>query len=440
MKAILTFSFLLCISSCYSSSRPGPVEDTREDIEMDHLEWAEPDLPPPPYSIDFVITNGSPASCSSCVVYLDYTFWNFYSLGVTYGGQGISWHPPDCTVDCSSVSDPMLCCIDCGAPLPSVKQLYPGESVTVSWNGYRYWMDFETCDCGCTMGSPVDAGSGNAAICAYSSYACPYGNECTVGDDGVITMAEVSGDPLCAEASFSFPQDSGGEAALVVVRGDNPPGCEPQEAYEDPTVDCERCISCDATPYVWTGDGCAFSPICCACAGRDCDSRFINLQWCLDAYRTCPMVPEVLNYPGARLAWQAPGGFTGMGPMLLIDGSGLARFWEANRGLYDLADPGEWDRADWDYMEELGADAANELFSSLASVDFSNLPHPPTIVGECYPSLKLRLCETCEILSLDYSAARDLLPELASTYRWIDERLCRGIDTAMLPGAYCEAF
>ncbi len=219
-KVALLSSFLLSIPSCYASSRTGTTQDTREDIEPDRLETMDTDIAVPPFRIDFVVTNASPLSCSFCIVYLDYTSGNLYSLEVNYNEQEILWHPPECTMDCSSVLNPEVCCIACGPAVPKVKQLVPGESVVVSWNGYGYWMDYETCPCGCYRGTPVEAGNGNAAICAYTSYDCLSGDECHADSDGIITMANVSGEPLCAEATFSFPRDSNSQISLIITRGD----------------------------------------------------------------------------------------------------------------------------------------------------------------------------------------------------------------------------
>jgi hypothetical protein len=216
--------------------------------------------------------------------------------------------------------------------------------------------------------------------------------------------------------------------------------CRPQEAYEDPEIDCDGCNPCDPTPYQWTGGRCAFLPICCMCAGADCDSRFVTLTACLDAYRDCPRVPEEPpRYPWARLLWQAPGGFAGTGPVLLLDGMGSARIWTQDRGLYSV-DSEEWSRTDYDAAESIGAAAAEELFDMLLSVSYTDLPHPPTGWNECYPTLEFRACEGCETVRLDYSQARDLLPEFWSIYAWVDERLCRSTPAGTLPRAYCEFF
>jgi len=210
-------------------------------------------------------------------------------------------------------------------------------------------------------------------------------------------------------------------------------------AYEDPNVMCDACNPCDEVPYLWTGESCEFQPICCVCAGPDCAGKFRTIGECEDAYRGCPMLPQATRYPEARLLWQAPGGFAGTGPMLLMDGLGLARVWREDRGISSIDNP-DWLRMDYDGVEDLRAAAANELFDLLFSIDYSALPHPPTGGGECYPTLELRACATCETIRLDYAEARDLLPEFWGVYNWLDPRLCRIAPAPVLPGSYCEFF
>jgi len=221
---------------------------------------------------------------------------------------------------------------------------------------------------------------------------------------------------------------------------DDGPQCRPQEAYEDPDIDCDGCNPCDDTPYMWTGSRCEFLPICCMCAGADCDHRFMTIGDCESAYRECPTEPTPAPlYPEARLLWQAPGGFAGTGPMLLVDGLGFARAWSQDRGIYSI-DSTEWGRTDYEAAENLGTRAANELFELLTTIDYSDLPHPPEGWGECYPTLELRPCGSCETIHLDYSQARDLLPEFWTVYDWMDQMLCRTAPFGSLPRTYCEFY
>ncbi|MFH2008904.1 MAG: hypothetical protein ABI333_20110 [bacterium] len=212
--------------------------------------------------------------------------------------------------------------------------------------------------------------------------------------------------------------------------------CAPQQAYEDPNVDCDGCSYCDdRTPYRWAGDRCVFEPICCACAGADCGARFETYDLCGETHTHCMQTVEVPRHPEARLIWQAPGGFAGHGPALMVDGYGRLRLWVfAQYGL-------EWEVENHDFEEQLGPEAANELFDLLNEVDGSALPHPPQVTWDCYPVFRYLPCDACEEWRLDYASALDLLPEFQEIYDWLALRLCRASRMQearqLLPSTYC---
>ncbi len=240
-----------------------------------------------------------------------------------------------------------------------------------------------------------------------------------------------------AEARDVRDADAVHDAVADEVAPDVPPGCRAQQAWEDPDIDCDMCNPCDATPYIWLGDRCAYQPLCCRCAGPDCGNLFPTLEDCVDAYDACPMAAgEGADFPDARLVWQSPGGFAGMGPVLAIDGQGGVRYWEFDAGLPGLDDP-TWSRTDYDYGEYLGEEAANDFFARMRDVNYAALPHPPGPWAECYPTLIFRTCSGCEDVRLDYNNAEDLLPEMRAVYDWLDGRLCRGLASARLPSNYC---
>jgi len=226
----LVFLAAACYSSAHGTGDTGtdPVPDTTPDPQpdppVDPLPDpvdvpVEPDVPPPPqYSVTFVIENASPPECSSCVYYLEFMYFlsESYGLSVTWNGQGIAWETPFCTVGCEGLTDPMWCCMDCAAPMPAVQQIVPGQRVRATWYGSIFTIDSELCDCGCYWQRAAPAGSGTARVCAYPSYACYLDDECAMNEEGIIPMAEAEGEPRCAEASFSFPADDGGEVVLSI--------------------------------------------------------------------------------------------------------------------------------------------------------------------------------------------------------------------------------
>jgi len=234
-RTVAVLSLVFLAAACYSSSRgttdtgTDPAVDTTHDPQVDPQPDPvdvpvdtplEPDVPPPPrYSVTFVIENASPPECSSCVYYLEYMYYASpsYGLGITWNGESITWETPFCVVGCEGLTDPMSCCIDCAAPMPAVQQIVPGRSATVTWYGDIFTIDDELCDCGCTWRNPAPAGRGTVRVCAYTSYACYMGNECTIDEEGIIPMAEATGEVLCTEASFSFPADDGGEVYLRIL-------------------------------------------------------------------------------------------------------------------------------------------------------------------------------------------------------------------------------
>jgi len=211
-------SILVLLSSCYKSHGPGDAgNDASRDPRADDVAAEETQQP---FTIDFRIENTDPDVCSSCVYYLDFTYGlvDGYGLEITSGERNILWHPPDCVVACSSVEDPMYCCIDCDHPIPAVKMLVPGESVSVHWDGSVYEMNYEVCECGCHTHFTIGPGIGYGRVCAYSHYECMYGMTCAVDENGVIHGAEVRGESTCTQRIFSFPADSGGEILLPVSR------------------------------------------------------------------------------------------------------------------------------------------------------------------------------------------------------------------------------
>jgi len=226
MTRIATLIILLCTPACYASMEHADDLDVSQDADADSPRDSDadsPDLPdetppPPQYSADFIIENASPSGCSSCVIYLDYTQWYgaMYDLEMIYNGSALAWSRPGCSESCEYVTDPMMCCIDCAAPIPAVQQLVPGQSVTIHWDGMQFPMDYGFCDCGCYRQSGVGPGSGQVTICAYTSYTCLGGLNCVMGENGVIPMADPAGEPVCVQASFSLPADDGGEIILGI--------------------------------------------------------------------------------------------------------------------------------------------------------------------------------------------------------------------------------
>ena len=174
------------------------------------------------------------------------------------------------------------------------------------------------------------------------------------------------------------------------------------------------------TPYMWDGETCVFAPVCCACAGDDCDDRFATRTTCLRDFSHCdPEDPEA-DYPdGYVLIWKL-NGRSGTGPALLIEGDGLARYWDS---VMFEPDP---EMVAWDYEEDLGPMAGDALFAALESLDYESVPHD---VDECedeiYPEVKVFFNRDDEPTSVPYCGRNDLVPEFEPVFEWMEAGLCR---------------
>jgi hypothetical protein len=117
---------------------------------------------------------------------------------------------PWCTVDCSTVTDPTSCCMDCIPPfVNTLIRLMPGESIRVSWSGTVFSMDDEVCECGCYRHFPVPYGEYRASICGSPYYVCFSGVDCHVDENGFIQQAGLSDVVQCTNVSFPVPEASG---------------------------------------------------------------------------------------------------------------------------------------------------------------------------------------------------------------------------------------
>lgn len=137
--------------------------------------------------------------------------------------------------------------------------------------------------------------------------------------------------------------------------------------------------------------------------------------------------------PGARMLWEGPGGFTGLGPAVMVDADGTVRVWENSRGV-DLESPATPTR-----MLMVTPTAAADLFARWASADRSGLPHAGG-GAECSGRAAFRPCAGtgCRVESLSFQRASQLSPEMDPVRMWFEENLT-GEGTAMAhPANYCR--
>ena len=251
----------------------------------------------------------------------------------------------------------------------------------------------------------------------------------------ILVLVLLFGSFGCASAHRheNAPDGGGGDGDIEVdaeVENDDP--CAPQDVGDDPAVRCDACEECDARPWVWTGQGCALLPICCACVGADCDETFATRGACREAFGHCPILPDAPEHHGARLIWAAPGGYADVGHTFMIDAWGQMRFWEYGESSL------EWDADDPDVTEDIGHHQADILFELLDDIDFDDLPHEITGGGDCYPILRVRFCEGCEELVLRYDIGPQLLPEFREVYEWFERAFCRSVDSEAMPSTFCD--
>lgn len=133
------------------------------------------------------------------------------------------------------------------------------------------------------------------------------------------------------------------------------------------------------------------------------------------------------------LLWRAPGGFAGTGPAVEVQDNGIMHLWTSASGLQPHR------AEDWDTERLLSPAQMRELYSLLAAVDFSALPHQDDIGLECYPVLYLELGgdseEERQIRELRYQTTAQLRPEMDQVLAWFDDELRNLPMTA--PSRYC---
>lgn len=141
---------------------------------------------------------------------------------------------------------------------------------------------------------------------------------------------------------------------------------------------------------------------------------------------------DVSGASGARMLWQAPGGFAGTGPAVMVDADGTVRVWENSHGV-DLASPSTPTRT-----LHVSEAAARTLFARWSMVDRSALPHSG-VGGECSGRASYRACgdASCRVEQVMFTNAAQLAPEMDGVRMWFDDNLA-GETSSAHPASYCR--
>ena len=261
-----------------------------------------------------------------------------------------------------------------------------------------------------------------------------YNNAQVTEDDAATSGASASGDAQTdtgttqaapdagADTAQPPPDDIGPDATEVTVEDTSPSGgCAPQEAGEDPDIDCDGCQLCGGgTPWIWDGEHCRYEPICCSCVGADCGNLYSTYDACAADRAACldPNLTEP-RYPEASLMWHQPAGVAGTGPLIHLYGDGTLLVWREVASNITATVP--------DVRLNVGAEEAGALFDLLDGIDFSALPHDTQGWNECSVDLRLQLhsCPTSQCgEQLFYDHPDALRPEFNRVYRWFEGQLC----------------
>lgn len=116
------------------------------------------------------------------------------------------------------------------------------------------------------------------------------------------------------------------------------------------------------------------------------------------------------------LLWQGLFGKTGVGAALEVFADGTVNLWAGTTGLQPHK------TQNWSTQLKLPNADVMDLFTLLANVDFSILPHAGTEI-DCQNKLYLELNPQRPPILIDYKNANNLKPEMDAVYQWIEQHL-----------------
>jgi hypothetical protein len=273
-------------------------------------------------------------------------------------------------------------------------------------------------------------------------------SHCFLRWSSVVVLAVLSaacGDAVTPAADAGSPNDTGVDAGRADVGSIDVPGDVgfdvPRDVVNDGGADAGS--SCAG---VTEGAACAVDGQSC---GGPCSDpcQFCNIfrcsggRWtrlevfpmpCVDSGTADAGRSDGGAGAGARMLWQAPGGFAGTGPAVMVDADGTVRLWESASGV-TLASPSEPTRT-----LHVTAGQAADLFARWAAVDRTGLPHSGGS-ADCYGVASYRPCDAidCRVESVMFQTAAQLSPELDPVRQWFDDVVVDR-STAAYPSRYCR--
>jgi hypothetical protein len=204
----------------------------------------------------------------------------------------------------------------------------------------------------------------------------------------------------------------------------------------DGGVDAPTNPQCPANPVL--GEACAVEGIVC---GPPCNDpcKFCNGVRCQGGkWQRIEVPPDPsckdagTPTTDARMSWQGPGGFSGLGPALVLGGDGSVRVWRTTSVFDPDGAPTIPPSSTYKVTPALAAD----LFKRWSSTNLAVLPHPGG-GADCYAVVHVRTCAACQPTTLKYQQAKQLAPEMSEVWSWFAKNLPQS-DTAGQPEKYCS--
>lgn len=133
---------------------------------------------------------------------------------------------------------------------------------------------------------------------------------------------------------------------------------------------------------------------------------------------------------GAQISWQAPFGFTQVGPALTINSTGTMKLWNAVPQFVATGAP----TTPPDRTIMLTAPQLDDLITRWNGTTKEGLPHAH-VAAECNAVVYFLPCVTCTEARINYNVAAQLTPEMEDVWKWFDATLSSG--DATNPRNYC---